>query len=70
MTNRSTNEEQRSTHHTSISFRQLLNEVHVLIGSLPDLRDAIDPDELPIAFILERDAPRASDSHRKQPSDE
>jgi hypothetical protein len=36
-----------------------LDEVHVLIGSFPDLRDAFDRDELPIAFILKRDSRRS-----------
>ena len=44
---------------TALSLRQLLDEVHVLIGSLPDLHDASDPDELPIAFILMRDSLRS-----------
>jgi hypothetical protein len=36
--------------------RQLLAELHLLVGSFPDLRDAFDPDELPLAFILRRDS--------------
>ena len=36
--------------------RQLLDELHLLIGSFPDLHDACDADELPLAFILRRDA--------------
>lgn len=40
----------------ALSLRQLLDEVHVLFGSFPDLHEASDPDELPIAFILRRDA--------------
>lgn len=37
-------------------LRQLLDEFHVLMGSFPDLRDACDDDELPLAFILKRDS--------------
>jgi hypothetical protein len=40
-------------------LRQLLDEIHLLMGSFPDLRDAFDDDDLPIAFILERDSPLA-----------
>lgn len=44
----------------ALSLRQLLGEIHVLIGSFPDLHEASDPDELPIAFILRRDALRST----------
>jgi hypothetical protein len=37
-------------------LRQLLNEIGMLMGSFPDLRDAFDPDELPLEFILKRDS--------------
>jgi hypothetical protein len=37
-------------------LRQLLDELGMLMGSLPDLRDAFDPDELPLEFILKRDS--------------
>lgn len=37
-------------------LRQLLDEFHLLMGCFPDLRDAFDDDELPLAFILKRDA--------------
>lgn len=36
--------------------RQLLGELHLLMGSFPDLHDAFDADELPLAFILRRDS--------------
>jgi hypothetical protein len=36
--------------------RQLLGELHLLVRSFPDLRDAFDADELPLAFILRRDS--------------
>jgi hypothetical protein len=37
-------------------LRQLLDEFHLLMVSFPDLRDAFDPDELPLPFILRRDS--------------
>ena len=37
-------------------LRQLLDELGMLIGLFPDFRDAFDPDELPIEFILKRDS--------------
>ena len=41
-------------------LRQLLDEFHLLMASFPDLQDAFDADELPLAFILRRDS-RLSD---------
>jgi hypothetical protein len=40
----------------ALRLRQLLDEVRLLTSSFPDLRDAFDPDELPIEFILKRDS--------------
>jgi len=37
-------------------LRQLVDEFRLLTSAFPDLRDAFDPDELPIDFILKRDA--------------
>lgn len=37
-------------------LRQLLDELHLLLASFPDLHDAVDADELPLAFILRRDS--------------
>ena len=37
-------------------LRQLLDELGMLMGSFPDLREAFDPDELPLEFILKRDS--------------
>jgi hypothetical protein len=37
-------------------LRQLLDEFHLLMGSFPDLHEAFDADELPLAFILRRDS--------------
>lgn len=37
-------------------LRQLLDEFNLLLASFPDLHDAFDADELPLAFILKRDS--------------
>jgi len=37
-------------------LRQPLGEFHVLMSAFPDLHDAFDPDELPLAFTLWRDS--------------
>jgi hypothetical protein len=41
------------------TLHHLLDEIHLLTTAFPDLRDAFDADELPIAFILERDFRRS-----------
>jgi hypothetical protein len=41
---------------TVVRLRELIDEFRTLTALLPDLRDAFDPDELPLAFILERNA--------------
>lgn len=43
----------------ALRLRQLIDEVHLLTSAFPDLRDAFDPDELPIEFILRRDSQAA-----------
>ena len=40
----------------AFKLRQLWDELAMLMGSFPDLRDAFDPDELPLEFILKRDS--------------
>jgi hypothetical protein len=40
----------------ALRLRQLLDELRVLMGAFPDLHDAFDADELPLAFILKRDS--------------
>lgn len=40
----------------AVRVRQLLSELHLLTRSFPDLHDAFDADELPLAFILRRDS--------------
>lgn len=41
-------------------FRELLGELDLLTLSFPHLRDAVDRDDLPIAFILRRGRDKAS----------
>ena len=41
------------------TLHQLLDEIQLLTVAFPDVRDAFDADELPIAFILKRDAHRS-----------
>src|SRR5688572_8839493 len=40
----------------AFSFDPLLTELQLLMGAFPDLQDAFDADELPLAFILKRDS--------------
>jgi hypothetical protein len=37
-------------------LRQLMDHLSLLVSAFPDLRDAFDPDELPLEFILKRDS--------------
>jgi hypothetical protein len=43
----------------ALRLRELLNELDLLLGLFPDLRDAFDAEELPVSFIVKRDASRA-----------
>ena len=50
----------RVVHAVKLWLRQLLDEVRLLlVGFFPRFRDAFDADELPVPFILERDARRS-----------
>jgi hypothetical protein len=42
----------------ALRFRELTNELHLLLELFPDLDDSFDADELPVSFILKRDARR------------
>ena len=53
----------------ALRLRQLLDEVHLLTSAFPDLRDAFDPDELPIEFILRRDSQAEPDEKKPAPSE-
>jgi len=37
-------------------MRQLLDEIKMLTAAFPDLHDSFDDDELPIMFLIRRDA--------------
>jgi hypothetical protein len=37
-------------------FRELTSELKLLVDLFPHLRDAVDDDELPVSFIIQRDA--------------
>ena len=39
-----------------VRFRELVQEAKSLIGLFPHLRDSFDRDELPLSFIIRRDA--------------
>jgi hypothetical protein len=43
----------------ALRLRELANELHILLIAFPDLHDAFDVDELPVSFIVRRDARRA-----------
>lgn len=47
----------QATRRTAVSgLRHLLDEVQLAMVGLPDLHDAFDADDLPLAFILRRDS--------------
>lgn len=48
-------------------FRELMQEVSLLLHTFPDLHDSFDPDELPIKFLVARGAgqPREPSSRRR-----
>jgi hypothetical protein len=41
-------------------FRELLDELKLLTVAFPHLREAYDPEDLPVAFLLKRGADRAA----------
>ena len=43
----------------ALRLRELANELNVLLSAFPDLHDSFDADELPVSFIVRRDARRA-----------
>ncbi len=47
---------QPTNRRASFRLRRLLDEFHLLMASFPDLQDAFDADDLPLAFILRRDS--------------
>jgi hypothetical protein len=51
----------------SNQFRALVDEMKLLLDLFPHIRDSYDADELPLSFILKRDA-RRSDAARMRAS--
>ena len=51
----------------ALRLRELANELDLLLGAFPDLHDAFDADELPVWFIVRRDARRAGASAVTRP---
>ena len=60
---------ERARRGAALRFRELVYELNVLLSAFPDLRDAFDADELPVSFIVTRDARRARTKavRRKKP---
>jgi hypothetical protein len=46
--------------------RELVGELKTLTAAFPDLEDSFDEDELPIPFLIRRDAARARTRAAKQ----
>ncbi len=46
----------------ALRLQELKNEAELLLELFPDLRDAFDPDELPVSFLVKRDAQRTGSS--------
>ena len=44
----------------ALRLEELKNEAELLLDLFPDLRDAFDADELPVSFLVKRDAQRTS----------
>ena len=57
-----------ATRNAELRFRDLLQEARLLLQLFPDLRDAFDADELPIAFIVARGS--GIEEHAECPSAE
>ena len=51
-------------------YRALVNELELLVDLFPHLRDSYDADELPVSFIVKRDAGRskARATRRRRPT--
>lgn len=45
-------------------FRELIDELRLLTVAFPHLREAFDPEDLPISFLLKRGAVRAAKLRR------
>jgi hypothetical protein len=60
MTNNFSRNLQITKQAAAFRLRQLLDQLAVVVAAFPDLRDAFDPDELPLEFILKRDSQAAA----------
>ena len=49
-----------------VRLRDVVNELKMLLDLFPHLQDNFDRDELPISFILKRDARRAANRTGKE----
>ncbi|MEI6243581.1 MAG: hypothetical protein WCQ64_00925 [Acidobacteriota bacterium] len=50
----------RELTHAEARFHALVYELKLLTLAFPHLKDAVDPEDLPIPFLLERGAARAA----------
>jgi hypothetical protein len=50
-----------------VQLRELVQEAKNLIGLFPHLRDSFDPDELPLSFIIAKDAGGVTRSGAERP---
>jgi hypothetical protein len=46
-------------------FRELVDELRLLTVAFPHLREAFDPEDLPVSFLLKRGADRAAKRLRR-----
>lgn len=46
-------------------FRELIDEIKLLTVAFPHLRDAYDPEDLPVNFLLKRGADRAAKATKR-----
>jgi hypothetical protein len=51
----------------AVRLRYMSDTFQMMMSSLPNLRAAIDPDELPVEFILRRDSPSAPGGRNVEP---
>lgn len=50
-----------------VQLRDLMQEIMYLVKLFPDLKDSFNEDELPLRFIMARDAARASKAGTERP---
>jgi hypothetical protein len=58
---------QTATRKASFGLHYVIDELRLLMSGFPDTKEAFDPDELPLTFILRRDSRRTERAaHRQQ----